>query len=432
MVSSNGASTNEKKGQPMVRRLSVGAGPRCIYCKGAGPFSDEHVVCAGLGGDDNRFLLKEIVCTKCNTEVFSPLELEALRSSPLAIPRSFLQPSSRKRGKHTSAPKIHAQTKLMINKTGVHYEIDFGKHGKPIVLPQLTIVGGNDFQSAAESVEDLASFVESLTQLLGSPVLFCVRKCALAESLPYEVSTMTRVGSVYAQLTPAEKCAKPPTNAVWLEEPSKDQEVSFGTNIYRSLRGTTHLKLVGMTLEEALEFYLLATEQIILSNSVDDDVINPLVAVRMTMRIGVMERVIAKIGLNLLAYYLGPDFLRQSGFDSVKKSIVTGSPGLNLNSIEDLHLLVLLNCVPADQHCFYLSALTTTEDECTLFMICRLYGVWSFMCLGTGIASASRPLPFMVTADYRNHKMRLWSLSEIAELMCNCPDWMGSSPAPQV
>ena len=143
----------------MVRRLSVAAGPRCIYCKGAGPFSDEHVVCAGQGMTIAS--CSKIVCTKCNTEVFSPLELEALRSSPLAITRAFLQPSSRKRGKHTSAPKIHAQTKLMINKTGVHYEIDFGKHGKPIVLPKLTIVGGNDFQSAAESVEDLASSLKA-------------------------------------------------------------------------------------------------------------------------------------------------------------------------------------------------------------------------------------------------------------------------------
>jgi len=100
---------------------------------------------------------------------------------------------------------------------------------------------------------------------------------------------VTRMGSVYVQFIPAERCAKPPTNAVWLEEPSKDHAVSFSANIYRSQRGTTHLKLVGMTLEEALEFYLLATEQIILSNSVDENVINPLVAVRITMRIGVME-----------------------------------------------------------------------------------------------------------------------------------------------
>lgn len=57
----------------------------CIYCDGAGPFSDEHVVCAGLGGDDKRFLLVNVVCARCNTDVFSPLELEALRSSPLAI-----------------------------------------------------------------------------------------------------------------------------------------------------------------------------------------------------------------------------------------------------------------------------------------------------------------------------------------------------------
>lgn len=124
-----------------------------------------------------------------------------------------------------------------------------------------------------------------------------------------------------------------------------------------------------------------------------------------------------------MAYYLGADFLRQSGFDSVKKSIVTGSPSLSLNSIGDRHLLAFSSCVPENLHCFYLSALNTAEDECTSFMICRLYGVWSFICLGAGITRVSQPLPFMVTADYRNHKMRLWSLSEIAELMCARMGW---------
>jgi hypothetical protein len=34
----------------------------------SGPFSDEHVFPAGLGGDDHRFLLKNLVCANRNTD----------------------------------------------------------------------------------------------------------------------------------------------------------------------------------------------------------------------------------------------------------------------------------------------------------------------------------------------------------------------------
>ncbi len=45
----------------------------CIYCPSTGPFTDEHVVPAGLGGDDKDWLLKDAVCGVCNTTIFSPL-----------------------------------------------------------------------------------------------------------------------------------------------------------------------------------------------------------------------------------------------------------------------------------------------------------------------------------------------------------------------
>lgn len=59
----------------------------CIYCGKVRTLSNEHVFPAGLGGDDHRFMLRELVCTVCNTETFSPLELRFSRSSPAALGR---------------------------------------------------------------------------------------------------------------------------------------------------------------------------------------------------------------------------------------------------------------------------------------------------------------------------------------------------------
>lgn len=391
----------------------------CIYCDGAGPFSDEHVVCAGLGGDDKRFLLVNVVCARCNTDIFSPLELEALRSSPLAIARSFMQPTGRKRGKRTSPPKLDAQSKLMINKDGYPYEIDFGQHSKPIILPQLMVLGEKEVQKTAENIDDLIAFEKSLSHLLEMPTLCCVRKLSTEDGLPFEVYTTIRSGNTFTLSGHPERLAKPPVDAIWLEEPRGQDERAPRplANIFRPQRGGTALRLEGMTLETALGFYRLVTQQIALTNMVESEIVNPLVSVSMTVRVGVMERVIAKVGLNLLAYYLGADYLRHSAFATTKQAILKGSPLLNLVNVDNQQVAAILDCAPVNHHCFVLSAITIPMGEYTLIMISKLYGLCTLISLGSGMPPADRELPLIVTADYINHKVRLWSLTEFAEQM---------------
>src|SRR6202521_6455070 len=48
----------------------------CIYCGSPGPFSDEHVVSAGLGGDNSGWLLANCVCRVCNPPIFLKLDLK--------------------------------------------------------------------------------------------------------------------------------------------------------------------------------------------------------------------------------------------------------------------------------------------------------------------------------------------------------------------
>ncbi len=110
----------------------------CIYCGGPGPFTDEHVVSAGLGGDDNGWLLKDLVCGVCNTDVFSKLETKFLRSSGPALARLFLQDKGRGRGSKASTPSIDAElTYFHEPNSGTLLVARLIAGGRPITLPQI-------------------------------------------------------------------------------------------------------------------------------------------------------------------------------------------------------------------------------------------------------------------------------------------------------
>jgi len=107
----------------------------CIYCPSEGPFSDEHVIPAGLGGDDVHWLLKDCVCRVCNTEIFSKLETKFLRISPMAIARLFVQPQTRS-GTPSVQPTI---TYHHDARSGLLLEAELGPGGAPKILPQLIV-----------------------------------------------------------------------------------------------------------------------------------------------------------------------------------------------------------------------------------------------------------------------------------------------------
>ena len=71
----------------------------CIYCGGGKPFTDEHVIPAGLGAGD-EWQLEELVCERCNND-FSKFELRVMRSGAIGFTRQISQPTGRHRGSKT-------------------------------------------------------------------------------------------------------------------------------------------------------------------------------------------------------------------------------------------------------------------------------------------------------------------------------------------
>ena len=150
------------------------ASGNCIYCGRPGPFSDEHVVCAGLGADDPRWLLRGCVCSCCNTDVFSKLETKLLRSSPIAVARLFAQPSSRHRGGRANAPTVQPRLSYFTEpETGLQLDADLLSGGVLGVLPQVLMllpdqaaVRARDFASAEAFVKALQNALENDTNLI--------------------------------------------------------------------------------------------------------------------------------------------------------------------------------------------------------------------------------------------------------------------------
>ncbi|WP_028617415.1 hypothetical protein [Pseudomonas canadensis] len=393
----------------------------CIYCNGTGPFSAEHVISAGLGADDNRFLLVDMVCRRCNTDVFGNLEREVLRSSPIAIARAFMQPHGRDRGKLTTAPGIQAKHKQMANALGYPDEVDFGPHAKPIVLPQLKITGEKSFESTAAGLDDLCSFVTSLSTIFQASQLTCIRKRGPEHDLRYEAITMVRSGKTFTQVDGSSFLARPPRHGVWLERHDKTHTKGStpAATIFQNLNRGIVLKTSSATIEDALNFFACAVEQFSFETQVTKDIEGPIVSVGMSVTIGAMERVIAKIGVNLLAHYLGRDYVADPSLRQIKEGILTGTPRVHVDIVDDDSLKTMLDAAPDNHHVLILIQVSQPGGRAALILVAKLYGVAHITRLALDAPEPHLPLPVFFLVDYLNHEVKQRSLLEYSEYLAH-------------
>lgn len=399
----------------------------CLYCGSSGPFSDEHVISAGMGGDDNRFVLKNCVCRTCNTETFSPLELEMLRNSPLAIGRIFMQPSGRKRGKSTNLPKLQSKSKAMISESGRPLDFEFGQNAKPVLIPQLTMVGESAFESTSDTVVELQDFVDAARRLFNEPIVL-IRKVTGEVKPTFELSRWVWVDGEYVKVGGTEVATGPPVGGIWFEGMAicADKPSPYLARLFQTGAKRVGLRVVGdMAPEAALIFFRKAIEQIDFSTAVESLITNPVVSVGMTISVGMMDRVMTKIGLNILAFVAGPDYLRHSAFDEIKKSVMTGKPELQMTpGDESGQVKLIFDRVPAGHHVFFISGMHLPDGKYALGMTMKLYGSsGSFVKLGIDVPEPPVPVPIIFTADYTTHSVKQRSLIEFSKLLID--SWHG-------
>jgi 5-methylcytosine-specific restriction endonuclease McrA len=76
--------------------MSQNARPSCVYCGSDGPFTDEHVLARAFAGPNENWMLKDLVCAKCN-KLFSTYERAWTSAPGEASARINWGPAGRKR-----------------------------------------------------------------------------------------------------------------------------------------------------------------------------------------------------------------------------------------------------------------------------------------------------------------------------------------------
>ena len=403
--------------------ISTSLDNTCIYCSSSGPFSAEHVIPAGMGGDYKRFMLQDIVCTNCNTSIFSPLEAAFLRSSPVAIGRLFMQGQGRNRGKKTTPPTLDAKTKVLVSEDGFPYEIELGQNGKPSVLPQLIIVGESAVKSTATTRVELLEFIEvSRTQLNDS--VTCIRK--IHDEVPpiFELTHFIWREGAYVRSQEVEHLAKAPSGGIWHEqmENYKSEQRLSRSRLFRSVRNKIVLRVTDdLALEKALTLYRKCLEQTDFSSMEAEaqTVENPLVSVGMSVRTDVTDRVLAKIGINILAHVAGAAYVRQSGFNETKKSILSGEPDLHSVGMEEHdEMRKILSRLPSGHHLFMIFGVPHPTEGNILALMVRLYDSQiTTIKLGVNLVEAPVLLPIVFIVNYTTHSITHLGLIEFAKLL---------------
>lgn len=388
----------------------------CIYCGSKGPFSAEHVIPAGLGGDDKRFMLRGIVCKKCNTDVFSPLEREFLRKSPTALGRIFLQTEGRRRSKGTNPPKLEASVKEMITPAGYAVEIELGARGRPTVLPQLVLVGEREGVSTGSEETPLREYIDRAQILLGASVT-CVSKDISKKSPALYATTYTWNGDQYVEGEML-SVLEPPNPSVWSTPLKPNADGSDPKSRARMfLRGNGQVVLrctEKLGFARALTFFRQLVNQTTFAQMTEQDVINPLVGISMSCNVAVTGRVLAKIGVNLLAYIAGADYVRNPQFQRVKQAIATGVPAFPLYSTEQkLPIANIFSGLPHTLHGFMIAGVPTPGGTCTLMLNARLYGSQiESVLLGEGLPLINFSNNTFFTVDYGAHRIERYEMMD--------------------
>ncbi len=147
---------------------------RCVYCRRPGPFADEHVFTRALSGDGEDWLLKDIVCKKCNG-LFSRWE-RAWTSEPMnASARIYQGPVGRTR--RGQAFTTHPSEQIFLEAPGepTSFEADILPGFAPRLRVQIIDLGTR-LLSEAGAVEDFDRFKRAYAAFTATPEITIAKR----------------------------------------------------------------------------------------------------------------------------------------------------------------------------------------------------------------------------------------------------------------
>ncbi|AUT75691.1 hypothetical protein C2L64_45970 [Paraburkholderia hospita] len=183
------------------------------------------------------------------------------------------------------------------------------------------------------------------------------------------------------------------------------------------LRGNGQIVLKStekLGIARALTFFRKLINQTTFEQMTEQDVENRLVGISMSFDIAVTGRVLAKIGVNLLAYIAGADYVRHPQFQRVKRSIATGVPAFPLHSTEQkLPIANIFSGLPHTLHGFMIAGIPTPGGTCALMLHARLYGSQiESVLLGEGLPYLNFSNNTFFTVDYEAHRIERYEMMD--------------------
>ncbi len=391
----------------------------CIYCPSVGPFTDEHVVPAGMGGDDGSWLLKDLVCGGCNTDVFSPMETKVMRASPLAIARLFRQTRSRKRGKKTAAPSIHAPLSYFDDpQSGLLLEQELGSGGQSRVWPQVNFVppermtvSATDAASANELIGDLG--------LLGDRLTVC-EKLRDGLEVRYRL-TLLRWDGVAYEPGEVDSAAAAPRAAIWLEPleyPETEADGTLNARVFRRAKGPMTCRADGVEAVASLLTLIRHNHPklVVPADAASISTDTPNIHLRQVMDPVAYDRVLVKIGVNVCAHLFGDETVRTPAFARAREYARYGTGSVVQLSTEEAKTITDAFPVLAHHHLLLIDAKAPKGGEPGRVMITMQFygGISHSYLLAVGDAVPNAAHPIFVVVDYEANSIERHSPESFA------------------
>jgi hypothetical protein len=410
----------------------------CIYCGEVRPFSDEHVFCAGLGGDDKTCMLRKLVCSVCNAEIFSPLEAAFMRSSPESFARVFLQPRGRDRKKKSKGPTFQPESvRTYLDDSGA-VEAELRQGGQLVLLPQFKLFEGHLRGQGSQQVE-LRLFVAELTELLALETLPVVTKSGAPGRTQYMTTRYHWTGTQYV-LGGRATSLKPPQRCIWRDLKGEPGHTDPAPTIFQRSGGQVVLRSssdVASNFLAILRAHMAELATAAETARIETEVQGAPVNVQLKVDIEARERVFAKLGVNMAAFVLGEGVVRHPSFGPIKTSILTGESPIRTSqfSLEDLapenFLHKLFGAVPEKHHICLLTTVNKPSGDIDLLYMIRLYsGVVKVVELAQNLPIHIN-LPVFMLVDYVNHRIKLVNTFEfLNDLACPslAPTFLNAMP----
>ena len=256
---------------------------KCIYLKKTDQEltfdAEEHIFPAGIGGITKLKL--GMVSDEFNTKIFSPIELDFMRNSPISIPRQIQGPG--KRGSLSEKKATKSNVHVLYKNGNEEAALGYLSLGHPYLIPQIKIINKKEVHISFDKNE--GDYLQQITKFINELKVFNNQYTTILDKdLPIDDILIGFYNGKW-YLAKNNNCPEPVLSEfishIVSEIDEKKHQIKYDSSLV-----TCHQK--------------------------------------MTFNMENVYRVIAKIVFNFLAHSKGTDFVLQECFDPIREWIVKG------------------------------------------------------------------------------------------------------------